>query len=44
MSERVRFADRGQTAQEWMQLFPKMRDAGDGILNLHALSAVDFGA
>ena len=37
MSERVRFAERGQTAQEWMQLFPKMRDAGDGILNLQAI-------
>ncbi len=37
MSERVRFTGRGQTAQEWMELFPKMRDAGDGILDLQAI-------
>jgi sugar phosphate isomerase/epimerase len=30
----VRFAGRGQTAQEWMELFPEMRDAGAGVLDL----------
>ena len=34
MSEIVRFAGRGQTPQEWMALFPHMRDAGAGVLAL----------
>jgi hypothetical protein len=34
MSEHVRFAGRGQTPQEWMELFPLMRDAGAGVLDL----------
>jgi sugar phosphate isomerase/epimerase len=34
MSEIVRFAGRGQTPQEWIALFPYMRDAGAGVLNL----------
>jgi sugar phosphate isomerase/epimerase len=34
MSKQVRFTGRGQTPQEWMELFPEMRDAGAGVLNL----------
>jgi sugar phosphate isomerase/epimerase len=34
MSTLVRFAGRGQTPQEWMALFPQMRDAGAGVLDL----------
>jgi sugar phosphate isomerase/epimerase len=45
MSKVVRFAGRGQTPQEWMELFPEMRDAGAGVLNLQAMlkSAVQAG-
>jgi sugar phosphate isomerase/epimerase len=39
MSEVVRFAGRGQTPQEWIELFPKMRDAGAGVLDLPTLLA-----
>jgi hypothetical protein len=34
MSEIVRFSGRGQTPQEWIALFPYMRDAGAGVLDL----------
>jgi sugar phosphate isomerase/epimerase len=34
MSEIVRFTGRGQTPQEWIALFPSMRDAGAGVLDL----------
>lgn len=34
MNEIVRFTGRGQTAQEWISLFPHMRDAGAGVLDL----------
>ena len=34
MSEVVHFEGRGQTPQEWMALFPYMRDAGVGVLDL----------
>jgi sugar phosphate isomerase/epimerase len=34
MSAIVRFEGRGQTPQEWMALFPHMRDAGAGVLDL----------
>lgn len=34
MHKIVRFAGRGQTPQEWMALFPEMRDAGAGVLDL----------
>jgi sugar phosphate isomerase/epimerase len=34
MDEIVRFPGRGQTPQEWMALFPHMRDAGAGVLDL----------
>jgi sugar phosphate isomerase/epimerase len=34
MSAIVRFEGRGQTPQEWMALFPYMRDAGAGVLDL----------
>jgi sugar phosphate isomerase/epimerase len=37
MSTQVRFAGRGQTPQEWMELFPLMRDAGAGVLDLEEL-------
>ncbi|HMO59628.1 MAG TPA: sugar phosphate isomerase/epimerase [Roseiflexaceae bacterium] len=39
MSRIVRFAGRGQTPQEWMELFPEMRDAGDGVLDLQTILA-----
>ncbi len=39
MSEIVRFEGRGQTSQEWMALFPYMRDAGDGVLDLPRILA-----
>lgn len=39
MSEVVRFSGRGQTPQEWIALFPYMRDAGAGVLDLpHIIS------
>jgi sugar phosphate isomerase/epimerase len=34
MSPIVHFTERGQTPQEWMALFPHMRDAGAGELDL----------
>jgi sugar phosphate isomerase/epimerase len=37
MAQPVRFADRGQTMAEMMALFPQMRDAGDGVLDLAAI-------
>jgi sugar phosphate isomerase/epimerase len=39
MSEPVRFAGRGQTPQEWIDLFPYMRDAGAGVLDLPLIVA-----
>jgi sugar phosphate isomerase/epimerase len=33
----VRFAGRGQTAQEWIALFPERRDAGEGVLDLQRI-------
>lgn len=37
MSEIVRFKHRGQTPQEWMELFPYTRDAGAGVLDLQTI-------
>lgn len=34
MSEVVHFEGSGSTAQEWMELFPYMSDAGSGVLDL----------
>ena len=39
MAEPVRFSGRGQTPQEWMAVFPLMRDAGAGILDMQRLLA-----
>jgi hypothetical protein len=39
MSQIVRFEGRGQTPQEWMALFPHMRDAGAGVLDLRGILA-----
>jgi sugar phosphate isomerase/epimerase len=39
MAEIVRFSGRGQTPQEWMALFPQMRDAGAGVLDLPGILA-----
>jgi sugar phosphate isomerase/epimerase len=39
MSEMVRFSGRGQTPQEWIALFPYMRDAGAGVLDLPGILA-----
>jgi sugar phosphate isomerase/epimerase len=39
MSQIVRFEGRGQTPQEWMALFPHMRDAGAGVLDLQGILA-----
>lgn len=39
MSEVVHFKDRGQTPQEWMELFPYTRDAGAGVLDLQRILA-----
>ena len=39
MSEIVRFSGRGQTPQEWIALFPQMRDAGAGVLDLPGILA-----
>jgi sugar phosphate isomerase/epimerase len=42
MSTQVRFAGRGQTPQEWMELFPLMRDAGAGVLDLEAFVVTGY--
>jgi sugar phosphate isomerase/epimerase len=39
MSMIVRFEGRGQTPQEWIALFPHMRDAGAGVLDLPGILA-----
>lgn len=42
MSSHVRFAGRGQTPQEWMELFPLMRDAGAGVLDLASFVSAGY--
>lgn len=34
MAEDVRFSGDGSTTQQWLELFPQMADAGDGVLDL----------
>ena len=37
MTEIVHFKGDGGTADQWMELFPKMTDAGSGVLDLPAI-------